>query len=435
MRLSGRRAIRDVVTPDGRDRFVDLLRVVSIGAVVVGHWLIAGVVRSDGRLYGDNVLATSGYLAAGTWLFQVMPVFFMVGGFANARALHGPGASVSSFLGRRLARIMPPTVVFVAAWLVVGPPLDALGVPGAHEAATYAGEPLWFLAVYLGLILLAPLQLAAHRRSRWAALAVLPALSVALDVLHLTGSAAAAADANYLVVFMFAQELGFWYADGAAARVPARAAIATAALALAILVVLTTLGPYPVSMVGVPGEPSSNMSPPTICIVLLTVAQAALLLAVRASAERWLHRPLPWRLTVAANSVVLTVFLWHLTAFIVASALLIAAGAGLPPLGSASYWLLKPLWVLTAALVLLVLLLLAAPVERRSSRPPRTWGAGWVMVVAALAAGSGFAAVAVTGFTDLLSFSGSVFAVPLSPAVGAVLLAVGWLLPYVARGR
>jgi peptidoglycan/LPS O-acetylase OafA/YrhL len=432
MRLTGAGAFRAPATPAGRDRFVDLLRVVSIGAVVLGHWLIAGVVRGDGQLYGDNVLAASGNLAPGTWVFQVMPVFFMVGGFANARALRAPGASVSSFLGRRLARIVPPTVLFVAVWLVVAPPLDALGVPGAHEAAVFAGEPLWFLAVYLGLILLAPLQHAAHRRSRWAALAALPVLSVALDLLHLTGTAAAAADANYLVVFMFAQELGFWYADGAADRVPAWAALATAAGALAALVVLTTVGPYPVSMVGVPGEPTSNMSPPTICIVLLTVAQAALLLAIRPGAQRWLGRPRPWRLTMAANSVVLSVFLWHLTAFIGASAVLIGMGVPLPALGSAEYWLLKPAWLASALVVLALLLVLVGPLERRTVPPTPTRGPAWLMVTATFAAGAGFAAIAVTGFTDLLSFGGRVFDVPLSPAVGAVLLATGWLIPRVA---
>ncbi len=47
------------------------------------------------------------------------------------------------------------------------------------------------------------------------------------------------------------------------------------------------------------------------------------------------------------------------------------------------------------------------------------------MVTATFAAGAGFAAIAVTGFTDLLLFGGLVFDVPLSPAVGAILLATG----------
>ena len=36
-------------TPDTRDRYVDLLRVISLGVVVVGHWLMAVVlVGRDG---------------------------------------------------------------------------------------------------------------------------------------------------------------------------------------------------------------------------------------------------------------------------------------------------------------------------------------------------------------------------------------------------
>ncbi|HEV3398308.1 MAG TPA: hypothetical protein VG693_03365, partial [Actinomycetes bacterium] len=51
-------------TPAGRDRFADLLRVVSIVVVVAGHWLMAVVVWRDGRVEGGNALA----LVPGLWL-------------------------------------------------------------------------------------------------------------------------------------------------------------------------------------------------------------------------------------------------------------------------------------------------------------------------------------------------------------------------------
>jgi fucose 4-O-acetylase-like acetyltransferase len=416
-------------TPPTRDRFVDLLRVVSIGMVVLGHWLIAGVVRQDGQLLGDNVLAHVSRLAPLTWLFQVMPIFFMVGGFTNAEALGRPGASTSEFLRRRLARLVPPTVLLVVLWIVLSTSLEALEVEpeAVRQAAALAGEPLWFLAVYLGLIILAPLQLAAHRRNRWVALAILPVVTLALDVLHLTGTAPGLADGNFIVVFLFAQELGFWYADGAAGAVSVRGALATATVALVALLALTTWGPYPLSMVGVPGEATSNMSPPTLCIVLLTVAQAALLLTVRPRVTRWLERPGPWRRTVAANSVVMSVFLWHLTAFIAASVALIGLGVALPPLGSTHWWLLKPVWLVTALVALAVILPAVSPVERRQPHPRATAGPLWLMFAAALACGAGIAAIAAAGFNDLFTIGGrSVFGVPVSPGIGATLLLMGW---------
>lgn len=67
-------------TPATRDRYVDLLRVASLGAVVLGHWLMAAV-TPDGV---GNLLAVVPALQPLTWLLQVMPVFFFVGGFSHA---------------------------------------------------------------------------------------------------------------------------------------------------------------------------------------------------------------------------------------------------------------------------------------------------------------------------------------------------------------
>ena len=43
-------------TPATRNRYVDLLRVASLGVVVVGHWLMAGIWIEDGEINGRNVL-------------------------------------------------------------------------------------------------------------------------------------------------------------------------------------------------------------------------------------------------------------------------------------------------------------------------------------------------------------------------------------------
>src|SRR5688572_14350931 len=72
-------------TPSTRDRYVDFLRVVSIGVVVLGHWLMAAVEYRDGSGFGGgNLLQLQPSVQWLTWLFQVMPVFFLVGGFSNA---------------------------------------------------------------------------------------------------------------------------------------------------------------------------------------------------------------------------------------------------------------------------------------------------------------------------------------------------------------
>lgn len=85
--LSHTRRLADE-TPPTRNRVVDVWRAVAILVVVLGHWLAASIWRMpDGEIALLNSLEWVPYAAWVTWLVQVMPVFFLVGGYANARAL------------------------------------------------------------------------------------------------------------------------------------------------------------------------------------------------------------------------------------------------------------------------------------------------------------------------------------------------------------
>jgi hypothetical protein len=61
-------------TPSTRNRYVDLLRFVSIAVVVLGHWLIAVLGFRDGRFVGENLLEIFPDVQIATWVFQVMPI-------------------------------------------------------------------------------------------------------------------------------------------------------------------------------------------------------------------------------------------------------------------------------------------------------------------------------------------------------------------------
>ena len=98
-------------------------------------------------------------------------------------------------------------------------------------------------------------------------------------------------DLNFLLVWLFAHQLGFLYADGTLPRWPRRAHVAMAAGGLAALAGLTASGVWPQSMVGLPGDRVSNMNPPSLCIVALTVWLVGLAMLVRDPVTRWLHRP------------------------------------------------------------------------------------------------------------------------------------------------
>ncbi len=63
-------------TPPTRNRCVDLLRAVSIMAVVLGHWIMAAPFYDQGQPWMWHLLAVVSWSQWLTWIFQVMPVFF-----------------------------------------------------------------------------------------------------------------------------------------------------------------------------------------------------------------------------------------------------------------------------------------------------------------------------------------------------------------------
>src|SRR5689334_7562640 len=89
-------------TPVARDRYVDFLRVASLATVVLGHWLMAAVTTgADGGVEVGNLLAVRPALQPLTWVLQIMPVFFFVGGFSHAlshRSVVRSGGGYAAFL-------------------------------------------------------------------------------------------------------------------------------------------------------------------------------------------------------------------------------------------------------------------------------------------------------------------------------------------------
>lgn len=106
-------------------------------------------------------------------------------------------------------------------------------------------------------------------------------------------------------------------------------------------------------MVGTDVERLSNMNPPTLCIVALAIWLIGAAMLLRSRANRWLASKRRWMAVIAANSLIMTVFLWRLTAYLVTILLLYPLGLGHPTDSTASWWLQRPIWLLAPAVVLL----------------------------------------------------------------------------------
>jgi fucose 4-O-acetylase-like acetyltransferase len=444
-RRRGRGRLRALAdgTPAGRDRYVDFLRVASIVTVVLGHWTITAVGRSGGGLAAGNVLATTPWLWLATWLLQVMPVFFVVGGFANMaswQAMERRGGGYVEYLSGRMARLLRPVLAFVAVWLVLPLALHRLGLPGAQVelVSEVMGQPLWFLGVYLVVVALAPAMVRLHRRFRLWVPATLAVAAAVVDALRLAGGVEQVGHLNLLVVWTLVQQVGFFYADGTLTRLSGRALGGLGAAGLAGLVVLTGTGAYPPSMVGLPGD-ESNMSPPTVCIVALVVWQVALVMLARRRVSAWLARRGPWTAVVALGSMAMTLYLWHITAMVALYGLVLAAGGPLPAPGSAAWWASRPLWLALLAAALTPMALVLSRLERparagRDAATGRTVEApsGRLAVVLGLVlAALGLLGFTATGFTPLVDPNGTMLLIlPVDPLANLVHLVVG---AYLAR--
>jgi hypothetical protein len=360
-------------TPASRDRYVDFLRAFSIAVVVLGHWLMATVVWDASGVRAGNLLAAVPSMQYLTWLLQVMPVFFFVGGFAHLRtwdAVRRDGGRYAQFAHGRVVRLLRPVTVLLAVWVPLTLVLDASSLSPAvvRPVTKLVVQLLWFLGVYVVVLALAPVTMALHRRFGGRVLVAYAVAAVGVDVLAFGLGWRAAGFVNVVPVWLFAHQLGYCYADGAFARW-GRLALG----GLASLVALTAFGPYPTSMVGLPGERVSNMAPPTVCILALTCWLVGLVMLLRPVVTRWLARPRVWAAVVTLNGVIMTVYLWHLTALLVLVLVALPLGFPQPPVASAAWWVLRPVWFA----LLLVLLARLVAVFGRLERPRRASYVGW----------------------------------------------------------
>jgi hypothetical protein len=413
--------------PDGRDRFVDLLRGGSIVAVVVGHWLVADVRWGPDGLTTTSTLAEVPGMWPVTWAFLVIPIFFFVGGSANRRSWEGTrrrGEGYATYLDRRVHRMLAPTALYLAVVCTAGLLVDAAGGLGLGAMGGLFLQPLWFLGAYLWVVALAPAMLVAHERWGGRVLVVLGGLVVLGDLGRFGLDVSAMGYLNVLWVWLLMHQLGLWYADG---RLAGATAWWMAGLGLALTGALVLLEDYPGTMVAVPGVSSGNMHPPTLAVMTLGIAQVGACLLLRPALLRWLQRPRVWRAVVAVNLTIITTYVWHQAALTLAARLTLPLGWPAPPTGSPAWWAAHLAWLLVPAGVLLGIVAAVGPAER--VHPPRPIRAG--------AASATFAALAVVlvgvGFIDLAGSSAlALFSAgeqlgpfTASAALGLALLAAG----------
>lgn len=401
--------------PTTRDTGIDLVRAGCIGIVVLLHALMVGVtVDRTGPVF-ENAADNASWFVPLTWIGQVMPVFFVIGGFAGFlayRRLRDRGGTAVDFVTGRVYRLVLPAVISIAAVGVALATLAMSGVPAdlVQIAGFRYSQPLWFLGVFLLCQALLPAFVAAHERAPFRTVLGIAGMAVLVDVIRGVSGIDAVGLLNLAFVWLALQQLGFFLAEGRIDALRRRTRGLAGLAAAAVLAGTFAAGLFSPDLL-------VNLNPPTTALLLVGVAQTAVLSLARRPITRLSRRPWAEAFTAFVTSRAMTIYLWHMPVLLtmagVSALLAMNDVLTLPEPSGTGWWLTRPLW-LALALVLTAGTAWAFAGAERRRMPQATTSAsrvllavvlGLVAVVVQLVAGTTVltAAIAVAAFLSALA--------------------------------
>ena len=416
--------LRDAVlaATAGRDRVVDAVKAAALVMVVVAHNL-AWTIFADGSL-GNTLNAVPGVFWL-TWVFEIIPLFFVVAGWGLHR-LAGRGSGVvfgrtSRLLGPALPLLLVTVVLAFVVPRVFNPDL-------ASAAGILPVQLLWFVGVYLLVIACTPVLL---RINAWWQFLVWLLLIGGIDWLRVTVTEAAGW-ANLLLVWSLFAALGVNL--DRLRKVPLWAVAVATVACIAGAITLVDLGPYSAALISTDALPGiTNLAPPTLVLALAGCAQAGVLLLLWSTLERLLRNDRTWVPVALFSARAMQLYLWH----VLVMALLVAAVLALgltPPALSAGWWLIHVVvLVIDIAVILALAPVLDSVAKRLLSALSRLVPAGVDRLPAAIAR---ILAVAL-GLTTLLVSEGglqdlftvrTIVIIPYLPVAALVVLLGGTAL-------
>ena len=341
-----------------RDLTLDLARVFCVLLVVAIHLMMVGVgLDADGQIVVSRPLESQPWFAPATWFGQIMPLFFVVGGFASLTAWRslvrrgGTGTETVStqYVRNRVLRLAQPALPLYVFYTVVLVVILLIGVDPQLVDTTVggAGAPLWFLAAYTLCQSVVPLMVRLHARAPRLTVLVLLAGVIVVDAARYTAEAVADDGLNSPIgllnlffVWVLVQQLGFFYADGWFDRRRWWQLLGGAAAAYGVLGLLVAFGPYSADML-------ANLNPPTLPLVLLGFAQACILRVLKPALTALMRTGPARAIVFLAGTRLMTIYLWHLPIIVIFAGLsLLIPGAAPMPASPAWWWSRILLYVL-----------------------------------------------------------------------------------------
>jgi len=345
-----------------RNHLIDLARAMSVFVVVTFHCLLYTIVVVDSvpQMVPWAPHPHASWWTA-SWFIMIIPLFFIAGGFAHAFVidrLRSQGRTYTYYLASRARRLVGPLLLFVgfctvlstlAAWFYSAPVSIALSVQFA--------QLLWFIAVYLVIVGVAPLMVRLHDRWGVLPMAALAAAAVAVDAWSFAAGQPEVRYLNLLTVWPLCHQLGIAYHRGWFRTGPVWTAWAVLGAAVLLIPVLIFGFGYPASSIGLGDIPIANVLPPTAAMIVLGCGQAAALgLLERAGVARRLSSRVERGLSVG-NALAVTTYLWHIPCIVLAGGALVGLTRLMPsaaPVLLSQGSMVLVTWGVIAALVPLI---------------------------------------------------------------------------------
>lgn len=397
----------------GRDTVIDFLRAVCVAGVVLLHAIMVGVTVVDGSPVFANASDGSWWIVPVSWVLQVMPLFFIIGGFAgytSFRRTQARGGAAAAFMAARVHRLLRPALFAIGiagaalvALSVAGVPADIIAVAGFRYS-----QPLWFLAVFLGCQALLPALAKAHARKPLITVATLVAAALAVDALRAVTGFEWVGFLNLAFVWLALQQIGFFLADGTIDGLSRRVRATAGAAALITLICAFAAGVYSPDLI-------ANINPPTAALLLVGVVHLSAVSLLRDRIGSFSRLPLPAAFAAFVNRRTMTIYLWHMPALLAMAGICAVASLGsgiaLPEPSTFAWWVSRPLWLATAMALTAVIAVVLTRIETQPS--PRAADSARRIAVAAVLGIASVVLLLVAGTTVLTAVL----------AVGGMLLA------------
>ncbi|MFZ2164055.1 MAG: acyltransferase [Propionibacteriaceae bacterium] len=336
-----------------RNHLIDAARAASILVVVWAHCMLYQISLVDGRPK-VTPWAPGPIWWFVSWVFMIMPTFFIAGGFGHAISLNStpPGpAGLALFLAQRGRRLVGPLVLFIS-FLTVTSTLAAWfwDAPAAILYSAQLCQLLWFLTVYLVVALIAPAMVRLHDRYGVWVMIVLALAAASVDAWSFAVNNYQLRNLNMLLVWPLCHQFGIAYQRGWWRRQPAWLSGASIVAGIVGVVVLVFGFGYPASALGFANIPIANIQPPTLAMACLGLAQAGALGLLEKAGFLRVIPPKLVRPLAVANALAVTLYLWHIPFIFLSGMLLLGLSYLLP--GAAPVFL----WQGTLLLVTVVVL-------------------------------------------------------------------------------